>query len=192
MPLAPPNDPKPRRTLASAALFALMALAAPGTAVPARAEAPAAPFSIVALGSSSTQGTGASSPAMSYPAQLQRLFDDGYHGHPAVAVINAGIAGEDIDDMAKRLDADVLARHPNLVIWQAGSNDPLRGVPVDRFAAELKSGIEAIRAGGAEVMLMEPQWSPVIEKADSKERFVDAVRDVGGAGPCSRSCGASR
>ncbi len=178
MPLAPPNDPKPRRTLASAALFALMALAAPGTAVPARAEAPAAPFSIVALGSSSTQGTGASSPAMSYPAQLQRLFDDGYHGHPAVAVINAGIAGEDIDDMAKRLDADVLARHPNLVIWQAGSNDPLRGVPVDRFAAELKSGIEAIRAGGAEVMLMEPQWSPVIEKADSKERFVDAVREV--------------
>ena len=26
---------------------------------------------------------------------------------------------------------------------------------------------------------MEPQWSPVIEKADSKSRFVDAVREVG-------------
>ncbi len=176
MPLAPPNDPKPRRALLSAALTALMALAA--SAAPARAQAPAAPFSIVALGSSSTQGTGASSPAMSYPAQLQRLFDESYHGHPAVAVTNAGVAGEDIDDMAKRLDADVLARHPNLVIWQAGSNDPLRGVPLDRFAAELRRGIEAMRAGGAEVMLMEPQWSPVIEKADGKERFVDTVREV--------------
>lgn len=178
MPLAPPNDPKARRALPSAAVFALVALAAAGIAAPARAQAPAAPFSIVALGSSSTQGTGASSPAMSYPAQLQRLFDESDHGHPAVAVTNAGVAGEDIDDMAKRLDADVLARHPNLVIWQAGSNDPLRGVPVDRFEAELKRGIEAIRAGGAEVMLMEPQWSPVIEKADGKERFVGAVREV--------------
>ena len=26
---------------------------------------------------------------------------------------------------------------------------------------------------------MEPQWSPVIEKADAKSRFVDAVREVG-------------
>ena len=176
MPLAPPNDTKPRRALLAGVLIALAAL---GCAGPARAEASAAPFAIVALGSSSTQGTGASSPAMSYPAQLQRLFDDSYGGHPAVAVTNEGVAGEDIDDMAKRLDADVLSRHPDLVIWQAGSNDSLRGVPVERFAAELKGGIDAIRAGGAEVVLMEPQWSPVTEKADAKERFVDAVRSVG-------------
>lgn len=136
-------------------------------------------FRIVALGSSSTQGTGATSQAMSYPAQLERLFGDAFHGRPAVAVLNRGIAGEDIDDMEKRLDTDVLSRHPDLVIWQAGSNDPLRGVPVDRFKAELRHGIAAIRATGAEVVLMEPQWSPVIEKADAKSRFVEAVRDVG-------------
>ncbi len=171
----PPASLPCRRPMAAAALLAL----ALGAASPARAEAPAAPFSIVALGSSSTQGTGASGPAMSYPAQLQRLFDDRYAGRPAVAVLNEGVAGEDIDDMAKRLEADVLSRHPDLVIWQAGSNDPLRGVPMDRFEAELKSGIDAIRAGGAEVVLMEPQWSPVIERADAKERFVDAVREVG-------------
>ncbi|RYC29222.1 SGNH/GDSL hydrolase family protein [Lichenibacterium minor] len=174
MPFAPPNDPKPPRGLLAGTLLALFALAAPARAAP-----PSAPFSIVALGSSSTQGTGASSPALSYPAQLQRLFDEGYSGRLAVTVTNKGIAGEDIDDMAKRLDADVLSRHPDLVIWQAGSNDPLRGVPVDRFVTELKSGIEVIRTGGAEVVLMEPQWSPVIEKADSKESFVDAVREVG-------------
>ena len=57
--------------------------------------------------------------------------------------------------------------------------DLLRGLPVDRFAAELKSGIAAIRAGGAEVLLIEPPWSPVIEAADSENRFVDAVREVG-------------
>jgi acyl-CoA thioesterase I len=178
MPHASPSDSTTARRLITGALLALTAFALQARR-PARAETPAAPFAIVTLGSSSTQGTGASSPAMSYPAQLQRLFDAGFGGHPAITVINKGVAGEDIDDMAKRLEADVLSRHPDLVVWQAGSNDPLRGVPVGRFEAELKRGIEAIRAGGAEVVLMEPQWSPVIEKADAKESFVDAVRDVG-------------
>ena len=118
---------------------------------------------------------------MSYPAQLERLFDDKFHGRPAVTVTNRGVAGEDIDDMQKRLGADVLSGHPDLVIWQAGSNDSLRGVPMDRFKAELRDGITAIRASGAEVLLMEPQWSPVIEKADAKSGFVDAVRDIGAA-----------
>ena len=179
MPFTPPSDLMPSRGLFAGAILALAALAASTTAGPAHAEAPATPFSIVTLGSSSTQGTGASSPAMSYPAQLQRLFDDDFGGHPAVAVTNKGVAGEDIDDMTKRLDADVLSRRPDLVIWQVGSNDSLRGVPVERFQTELKSGIDAIRARGAEVMLMEPQWSPVTEKADAHERFVDAVRDMG-------------
>ncbi len=179
MPLALPIDPTRPRGRFAGALLALMGLAT--GIVAARAEPAGPSFSIVALGSSSTQGTGASSPAMSFPAQLQHLFDARYDGHPAVAVTNKGVAGEDIDDMTKRLDADVLSRHPDLVIWQAGSNDSLRGVPVERFQAELKSGIEAMRASGAEVVLMEPQWSPVIERADGKERFVDAVRGVGAA-----------
>lgn len=156
---------------------------APAFALPSAqsSQQPPSVFHIIALGSSSTAGTGASSPAMSYPAQLERLFGDKFRGRPAVTVTNRGVAGEDIDDMQKRLDADVLSRHPDLVIWQAGSNDPLRGVPMDRFKAELRDGIEAIRATGAEVLLMEPQWSPVIEKADAKSRFVDAVRDIGAA-----------
>ncbi len=185
MPVAPPHRLK-RRLAPLRAAFLVVLVGGWAPAVQAwavqssDAVGPAEkPFRIIALGSSSTQGTGASSRAMTYPAQLQRLFDEAFDGRPAVTVVNRGIAGEDIDDMVKRLDGDVLSVHPDLVIWQAGSNDPLRGVPVDRFKAELTGGIRAIRAEGAEVLLMEPQWSPVIEKADAKSRFVDAVREVG-------------
>ncbi len=176
--------PRPSRRRLRPVLAGLAVLAccgAPAFAVqPSNRDAAAPlPFRVVALGSSSTQGTGASSPAMSYPAQLQRLFEATFHGRPVVTVANRGIAGEDIDDMERRLGADVLTVHPDLVIWQAGSNDPLRGVPMDRFKAELRRGIATMRAGGIEVLLMEPQWSPVIEKADAKSRFVDAVREVG-------------
>ena len=168
-------DDAARRGLGGVAILAV--LAAPLTPVPAGAAG--APFRILAIGSSSTQGTGASSPAMSYPAQLQSLFAAAYHGRAEVTVFNRGVAGEDIDEMVRRLGPAVAAAHPDLVVWQAGSNDPLRGVPMDRFEAELRDGIATIRAEGAEVMLMEPQWSPVIERADAKSRFVDAVRDVG-------------
>ena len=163
------------------ALAALSPAARPAAAAALAGPSPdaRAPFRIVALGSSSTQGTGASSPAAAYPAQLQRLFDETYRGRPPVTVSNRGVAGEDIDDMMKRIGSEVVGVHPDLVIWQVGSNDPLRGVPMDRFKAELRHGIAAIRAGGSEMLLMEPQWSPVIARADAKSRFVDAVREVG-------------
>ena len=185
MPVAPPRRFKPHLVpLRAACLIVLVGGWAPTSQAWAvqssgAVRSAAEPFRIIAFGSSSTQGTGASSRVMAYPAQLQRLFDEAFDGRPAVAVVNRGIAGEDIDDMVKRLDGDVLAVHPDLVIWQAGSNDSLRGVPMDRFEAELTGGIRAIRAEGVEVLLMEPQWSPVIEKADAKSRFVDAVREVG-------------
>lgn len=169
--------------LATLAPLALAGMSGPAAAAalaePSRQAGGRAPFRIVALGSSSTQGTGASSPAATYPAQLQRLFDETYRGQPPVAVSNRGVAGEDIDDMLKRIGSEVVGVHPDLVIWQVGSNDPLRGVPMDRFEAELRSGIAAIRAGGSEILLMEPQWSPVIARADAKSRFVEAVREVG-------------
>ena len=88
---------------------------------------------IVALGSSSTQGAMASDLAHSYPAVLQQALSAGLpEAH--VAVINRGIGGQDAAEELARLDADVLAMRPQLVIWQVGANGALRnadpgGVP---------------------------------------------------------------
>ena len=96
-------------------------------------------------------------------------------------VINRGIGGEDIDDMVARLQADVLAKKPDMVIWQIGSNDPMRAVPLDRFEDETRAGIAAIRAAGSDVMLMEPQWCPKLEGTPGANLFRDKVREIGAA-----------
>ncbi|PSJ19753.1 GDSL family lipase, partial [Halomonas sp. ND22Bw] len=87
---------------------------------------------IVAFGSSSTEGSGASSPSTTYPAQLQRDLAArlGAMGsvHSSVTVLNRGKGGDDSEAMARRLERDVLADKPDLVIWQTGSNDPMSGV----------------------------------------------------------------
>jgi lysophospholipase L1-like esterase len=141
------------------------------------AREPVRPFRIVAFGSSSTEGSGATSAEASYPAQLARLL--AARSAFPIEMINRGIGGQDIDDMMHRLRPDVVARHPDLVIWQAGSNDPLRGVPVDRFARELRRGIVDLQGAGAEVVLMEPQWCPQLEGDAAGLAFVEAVRAAG-------------
>src|SRR5256885_4442525 len=86
------------------------------------------PLKIVAIGSSSTYGTGASSPAASYPSRLEAELKARLPGVP-VTVLNKGIGGEEANQMAARFDADVVDENPDLVLWQGGSNSVLRGHP---------------------------------------------------------------
>src|ERR1700722_3665050 len=87
------------------------------------------PVRIIAFGSSSTAGTGASSPSASYPARLEADLTAAWSAPGSVVVLNRGVGGEDADDMALRLPS-VIAEHPDLIIWQTGSNDPLNGLPL--------------------------------------------------------------
>jgi lysophospholipase L1-like esterase len=113
-------------------------------------------LTIVAFGSSTTEGTGATSPARSYPRMLETDIIQALGSEYSVKVINRGVAGEDILDMMKRIDTDVLSQKPGLVIWQIGTNDPIRGVPLSTFETTTRAGIAAIRGIGSDVMLLEP------------------------------------
>jgi acyl-CoA thioesterase I len=136
------------------------------------------PLRIIAFGSSSTQGIGASSPAASYPSRLQVELTRLLQGQNTVLVLNRGIGGEDADDMAVRLPR-VIAEHPDLVIWQTGSNDPLRGVPLRRFEQETIAGIQQIRAANIDVMLIEPQLCLKLDEEFSSALYRQALRAIG-------------
>ncbi|MDP4022115.1 GDSL-type esterase/lipase family protein [Methylobacterium sp. NEAU 140] len=144
----------------------------------ARQIAIGAPLRIVAFGSSSTEGIGASSPANAYPARLQADLRGRLRGLD-VTVVNRGIGGEHVDDMLARLDRDVIRAEPQLVIWQTGSNDPLRGVSLAHFREATLAAVRRIQEAGIDVVLMEPQWCPTLEATPGSHRFRDAVREIG-------------
>lgn len=138
------------------------------------------PLSIVAFGSSSTEGVGASAPSAAYPARLEAGLRRALpHLGSRITVTNRGIGGEAVDEMLARLDRDVIAPHPDLVIWQTGSNDALRGVSLDHFREATEAALERIRAAGIDVVLMEPQWCPALDATPGADRFRDAVRALG-------------
>ncbi|WP_147080192.1 SGNH/GDSL hydrolase family protein [Methylobacterium haplocladii] len=138
------------------------------------------PLRIVAFGSSSTQGIGASTPAAAYPARLEAALKRALPRLAGgVTVLNRGIGGEAIDEMLARLDRDVIGEHPDLVIWQTGSNDALRGIALDHFRDETLTAVRRIREAGIDVVLMEPQWCPRFDATPGAYRFRDAVREIG-------------
>ncbi len=138
------------------------------------------PLRIVAFGSSSTEGIGASTPSAAYPARLQAALKQALpQTADRITVANRGIGGEAVDDMLARLDRDVIAPRPDLVIWQTGSNDPLRGVSLDHFQAATIAAVRQIREAGIDVVLLEPQWCPKLDVTPGAYRFRDAVRAIG-------------
>jgi acyl-CoA thioesterase-1 len=140
--------------------------------------ADSAPVKIVAFGSSSTSGVGATSADATYPACLERDLRAALAAEP-VRVVNRGVAGDDIDAMIRRLDRDVLAEHPDLVIWQLGTNDALRGIPLAHFEAKARAGIRSLRKAGIDLILMEPQRAPRVDAAHDSAQFRAAVRRLG-------------
>ena len=138
-----------------------------------------APITIIAFGSSSTEGVGASSPAHAYPARLQADLAALVPTGERVTVVNRGIGGEDADDMLARLQRDVIAAKPDLVIWQTGTNDPLRKLPLDRFVSLTRDGIARMRAAGIDVVLMEPQDCRMMRATPGAFTYLDAVRKIG-------------
>lgn len=137
------------------------------------------PVVIVAFGSSSTAGFGASSPEFNYPnrlaAQLRRHYPTA-----DITVVNAGVGGEDAPEMMKRLQKEVIDVHPDLVIWQVGTNAVLRNLDPGETAKVVEDGIARIQtAGGTDIVLVDPQYSPAVtQRAESAGKMVKLLGKV--------------
>lgn len=105
----------------------------------------AAGETIVALGDSLTYGTGAERD-QAWPAVIQQR-----HGVP---IINRGVPGDTTADALQRLDRDVLALSPRLVIVLLGGNDMLQKAPREQMFANLSRIIAEIHDSGAMVLLV--------------------------------------
>jgi lysophospholipase L1-like esterase len=126
-----------------------------------------APITIVAIGSSSTAGAGASSPAKSYPSQLAVELKKQFP-YNSITVLNRGANGEEVADMLRRFDKAVVAAKPDLVLWQLGTNSVIRDHMFNDHGAAIRDGLNKIRATGADIVLIDPQFAPkVIVKAEA-------------------------
>ena len=129
---------------------------------------------IVALGSSSTAGAGASSAETTYPSQLMVDLAQRFKTQP-ITVLNRGISGERAVDMLARFDESVSAERPDLVLWQVGTNAVLRGYEHAKSIFLIRDGIRRMKAIGADVVLIDPQFAPKVIAKREIEDMVDLI-----------------
>jgi lysophospholipase L1-like esterase len=99
---------------------------------------------IVCFGDSLTRGTGASK-GKDYPSQLSKMISR--------PVINAGVPGDTTARALQRLEQDVLAYSPDIVLITLGGNDLKNGIARDTAFENLKMIVNLIRNQGARVII---------------------------------------
>jgi lysophospholipase L1-like esterase len=100
---------------------------------------------------------------------------------PSIEIIGAGIGGNKVPDLQARIDSDVIAKNPTIVVIYIGINDvwhfitPGRvGTPKDKYEAGLEEIIGKIQKTGARVILCTP--TVIGEKKNGKNQL-DAQLD---------------
>ena len=179
-------------------LLALLLLGAP----PARAEAPAcgAPaeyleasalpavatgvvtgrLRVFATGSASVLGSGVSGEGASWPARLESLLRE---RRPDLDIRMEVRGGRGLTAQDQwRLIQEALRRGPvELVIWQAGATEAIRGMPLDDMGEVLSEGLAYLRARGVDVVLMDLQYSRFLRANADVEPYRETMRMLGAA-----------
>ena len=132
---------------------------------------------IIALGSSSTAGYGVSNPAFAYPMQLRIGLEKALPGID-IEVINRGIGGQDVEEMAARMRTEMQDNPPSLVLWQTGTNAAIRQMPLDRFESLLRSGLRLGKSLGEDFVLMNLQYVPAVVAAPDKDAYERIMAQV--------------
>lgn len=113
-----------------------------------------APQRIVFLGDSITQ---AGAGPKGYVTLVRQAIEKD-HPHAKIEIIGAGISGNRVPDLEKRLERDVLAKQPTIVVIYIGINDVWhsqngRGTSVEDFEQGLRRIIGAIQKQNAKALL---------------------------------------
>jgi hypothetical protein len=132
---------------------------------------------IAVLGTTSSTLPGADGPASAYPARLEAALKQRLPG-VTVRVVSYAKPRQSAAEMAAAIPKVLLDDKPNLVIWQTGTFEALRGVDPETFRSNVADGVEKLQAGNADVILVNMQYSPRTESIIAVAPYADSLRWV--------------
>ncbi|MBR0796720.1 SGNH/GDSL hydrolase family protein [Bradyrhizobium jicamae] len=133
---------------------------------------------VVAFGSSSTAGADG---VMPFPPRLEMLLrGEKQFFDRLIDVINRGVGGQEAPEEFSRIEADVVAEAPALVIWQVGTNAVYKdGYVFDEVQATFAAGLDVLAALPLDVVVMDSQFTRAIAaKAELAEKYMAMIADV--------------
>ncbi len=129
---------------------------------------------VLSLGGVATAGAAAGDPEATYPARLQADLRAALPGM-GVSVVNQGGVSHPTAGILRNLPEALRQSGASLVIWASGAREAAHGADVDEYTADLQRGIEASRAAGADVILVDLQYAPSIARIVNSGPYRDAL-----------------
>jgi hypothetical protein len=117
---------------------------------------------IVVVGTGSSTLPGPDGQNFAYPARLQEALRQLLPGD-AIKVVAQIKMRQTTAEMASGMKRMLADNKPALVVWQAGTFDAVTGIEPDEFDTSLAAGLDTIAAAGADVDLVNMQYSPRTE-----------------------------
>ena len=130
---------------------------------------------ILVIGSRSS--TIASSESSAYPARMQASLKERLPG----ITVNVSVelqAKKTSEEVGAELVKLLEDKKPTLVVWQTGTVDAMRSIDPDDFRSAVDDGVAAMQKAGADVVLMNLQYSPRTESMISAPPYLDNLRVV--------------
>jgi hypothetical protein len=132
---------------------------------------------VVALGGTSSTLPGPEGSSFAYPARLEAAL---VRRLPGIKVTVTALTKPRLtaDQLAENIEKLLLDHKPSLVVWQTGTYDAVRGTDPEEFRATVSDGVEKIQEGGADVVLVNMQYSPRTESIVAVGAYADGIRWV--------------
>ena len=130
---------------------------------------------ITVIGSGSSGLSGPDGARTAYPARLEAALKQAMPGVDIKVTAHVQ-SKETTATMVAGLDKILAEDKPTLVVWQAGTVDALDGVAPEEFRNSLDDGVGKIQAAGADVILMNMQYSPRTESMLDVSAYADVMR----------------
>lgn len=132
---------------------------------------------VLVVGSGSSRLASPDGAAIAYPARFEASMREKLPGI-TVTVTTSVQPKRTAEEVVEMLPALIAEHKPNLVVWQTGTVDAIRSVHVDDFRNALDEGVGAVKAAGADAVLMNLQYSPRMETMLPASPYLDNIRAV--------------
>lgn len=111
------------------------------------------------------------------PPLLERILEHAIKGLD-VEIINRGFSGELAEAAGERLKIEVALNHPDIVLWQVGTNDAFAQVPTEDFELSVSNSVRWLKAHKIDVILVGLHYMKQLAKDERYQAIRASLRRI--------------
>jgi hypothetical protein len=134
-------------------------------------------LNVVVLGGPSSSLPGPAGASFAFPARLEVALSRRLP-NLKVSVATDIKPRQTAVEMVETIEKLVADQKPDLVVWQTGTYDAVRGTDPEEFRAAVSEGVQKLQSAGADVVLMNMQYSPRTDSIVAIAAYADGMRWV--------------